>query len=181
MKIFRKPDGGVIQLVGKDRMQKWDAEQPLLFIGYVRDNVIPKYNDPQVRKAIEEYLHEVTEEIAIPKLVETLKSGAPEIRQKTAQSLDTISKKSPDMVKVAMEYVSGLVDDADAVVAKAAQNILKNVNKADKKKAYTSKRKQMVDLDRKLAKGEVSDEEYLQSRKEYLHLEEEVGTEDEQA
>ena len=55
MKIFRKPDGGIIQIAGKGRIQKWEAEQPLLFIGYVRDTMIPRYNDPQVRKAIEEY------------------------------------------------------------------------------------------------------------------------------
>ena len=67
------------------------------------------------------------------------------------------------MVKVAMEYVAGLVNDEDATVSKAAQNIIKNVDKADKKKQYAAKRKQMQSLDRKLAKGEVSDEEYLQT------------------
>jgi hypothetical protein len=75
--------------------------------------------------------------------------------------------------------MSELVNDEVPEVAKAAGNVIKNVDKADKKKTYAAKRKQMTDLDKKLAKGEVSDEEYLQLRKEYLHLEEEVGSEEE--
>ncbi|HMF30350.1 MAG TPA: hypothetical protein VKK79_02980 [Candidatus Lokiarchaeia archaeon] len=181
MKIFRKPDGGIIQIVGKERIQKWDAEQPLLFIGWVRDNILSKYDDPRVKKAIEEYLNEITEEVAIPKLVNTLKSGPVEARVKTAQRLEEISKGpgGPDLVKTALEYVKELAQDEVPEVAKAASNVLKNVDKAEKKKTYSAKRKQMTQLDKKLAKGEVTDEEYMQLRKEYLHLEEEVGAEEE--
>ncbi len=175
MRVFKKPDGGFVQILGKERIKKWNAEMPLLFIGFIRDNILPKYEDARVKKAIEDYANEIMEEIAVPKLVEVLKGTDQAVRVKTSQSLEEISKKKPDMVKVASEYVTQLVTDGNKDVAKAAQNILKNIDRADKRKQYASKRKTMQDLDRKLAKGEVSDAEYMKLRKEYLKLEDEVG------
>jgi glutamyl-tRNA reductase len=178
MRVFKKPDGGFVQILGKERIKKWNAELPLLFIGYMRDNILPKYEDPRVRKAIEDYANEIMEEIAVPKLVEVLKGTDQAARVKTSQSLEEISKKKPDMVKVAAQYVNQLVNDTNKDVAKSAQNILKNIDRSEKKKQYASKRKTMQELDRKLAKGEVTDAEYMKLRKEYLKLEDEVGPEE---
>ena len=178
MRIFKKPDGGYVQILGKERIKKWNAEMPLLFIGYIRDNILPKYDDPRVRKAIEEYANELMEEIAIPKLIEVLRGNDQGLRMKTARNLEEISKKNPDMVKVATDYVKQLVNDVNKDVARAAENVLKNIERSEKRKQYAAKRKTMQDLDRKLARGEVSDAEYLKLRKEYLKLEEELEPEE---
>ena len=38
MKIFYKKDGGIVQLIGKEKMKEWPVELPLIFIEYVRNN-----------------------------------------------------------------------------------------------------------------------------------------------
>ena len=55
MKVFRKKDGGIVQLVGKEKMKEWPIELPLIFIEYVRTNQLNTYNDSKLKKDIEQY------------------------------------------------------------------------------------------------------------------------------
>ncbi|GAH01979.1 unnamed protein product, partial [marine sediment metagenome] len=66
MRIFHKKDGGIVQLISKEKMKEWPIELPLIFIEYVRTNQLNTYNDSKLKKDIEQYLDEVVRDVAIP-------------------------------------------------------------------------------------------------------------------
>ena len=43
MRIFHKNDGGIIQLIDKEKMEEWSVELPLIFIEYIKDKQLDKY------------------------------------------------------------------------------------------------------------------------------------------
>lgn len=70
MRIFEKKDGGIIQLIDKEKMNDWPIELPLLFIEYIRSKQLDSYGD--IKKQIEAYLDEIMEDVAIPRLISVL-------------------------------------------------------------------------------------------------------------
>ncbi len=72
MKIFYKKDGGIVQLIDKEKIKEWPIELPLIFIEYIRNNQLKTYEDSKLKKDIEQYLDEVLEDVAIPGLIKVL-------------------------------------------------------------------------------------------------------------
>ena len=75
MKIFRASDNRIIQLTDPEKIKMWNPEMPLLFIGFIREKRLPFYHK-SIQKPISDYLDEILEQIAIPKLSEALFSGS---------------------------------------------------------------------------------------------------------
>ena len=73
IKIFHKNDGGIIQLIDKEKMNEWPVELPLLFIEYIREKKLETYGDK--KKEVENYLDEIMKEIAIPRLIGVLEGN----------------------------------------------------------------------------------------------------------
>ncbi|MHA1327823.1 MAG: hypothetical protein ACTSRH_10935 [Promethearchaeota archaeon] len=147
IKRFYKKDGGVVQLIDKEKMKNWPIELPLIFIEYVRNNLIKTYNDPKVQKEVEKYLNEILEDIAIPRLINVLKE---DISDEILTALERIDKRIRELSK----------------------NIYELFNKAEKRKLLAEKRKIMQQKEREFLEGKISNEEYAKIRKEYLLLRE---------
>ncbi|MHA1732267.1 MAG: hypothetical protein ACTSU5_10000 [Promethearchaeota archaeon] len=175
MKLFKKKDGGILQIIEKEKIAKWDPETPVLFISYFRDNILPLYEDTKLRTEVSKYLDSVMEEVAVPKLVETLKGKDAAKRLETAQRLEELSRKNSDLVKPTLAYLKDLQHDPDKKIATVVKKIVTNYERAQKRKAYNEKRRKMRELDRKLAAGKITDAQYLKQRKEFLKLEQELG------
>lgn len=172
IKLFRKKDGGVIQLVDKEKMKDWPVELPLIFIEYIREKKLVTYEDNTIKKDIESYLDEVMKEIAIPRLIGVLDSeNDEEIILSLTRILD-IAKKNIEMVKPIQRYLLDLQKSKNKKVVELSKNISEIFLKAERRKELARKRKTMRQKEKEFLDGKITARDYAKIRKEYLLLKE---------
>jgi hypothetical protein len=180
MRVFRLSNGMIVQIIDKDKIQKWDPQTPALFVNFLIDKKLETYGSAKDQAEIRAYLNEILEEVAIPKLTNALKSPDPNARLAIAKNLVDLSKKKPDMIKGVLSFLQEAEKVEKGAEIKAnITKVLKNYDKASKRKQYEVKRKKMKELDDKLKVGKITDAEYMKERKEYLILDAEMGAEEE--
>lgn len=172
MKIFYKKDGGIVQLIDKEKMKEWPIELPLIFIEYIRNNQLNSYNDPKLKKEIEKYLDEVLTDVAIPGLIKVLDGDNVEEVNEALVRIEEIAKKNIEMVKPIKPYVEKLVKKNIKEVKNLSNSIIDKFRKAERKKKLAEKRKIMQEKEKLFLAGNLSGEEYAKARKEYLVLKE---------
>ncbi|MHA1195458.1 MAG: hypothetical protein ACTSPH_05970 [Promethearchaeota archaeon] len=172
IKRFYKKDGGVVQLIDKEKMKNWPIELPLIFIEYVRNNLIKTYNDPKVQKEVEKYLNEILEDIAIPRLINVLKEDISDEILTALERIEELAKKKIEMIMPIKPYLDDLLKNKDKRIRELSKNIYELFNKAEKRKLLAEKRKIMQQKEREFLEGKISNEEYAKIRKEYLLLRE---------
>jgi len=170
MKIFHKKDGGIVQLIDKEKMKEWPVELPLIFIEYVRNNQLKTYKDSKLKKDIEQYLDEVVKDVAIPGLINVLDGDNFEETNKALARIEELAKKNVEMVKPIRPYVENLLKKENKEVIKLSKSILESFNKAERRKKLAEKRKVMQEKEKNFLVGKISGEEYAKARKEYLIL-----------
>ena len=173
MRIFHKKDGGIVQLVDKNKIKEWPVELPLIFIEYIRKDKLGSYNDKQVEKEIEIYLDEILTEIAIPRMISVL-DGEDETEIKTVlERIDELAKKKIDLVKPIKSYIEKLDKKSNKKeINKVCESILSTFIKEENKKNLADKRKIMRQVEQEFLQGKISDIEYSKARKEYLIMKE---------
>ena len=184
MKVFRTNDARILQLADKERIETWDAEMPLLFIGDIRDNQLPIYKkiySKQLVNKIVEYLDDILETVAIPKLINALTSKDSEVRLQVAENIMKLSEGNPDQLKIALPHIEKATKDPNKNVQKFMLKAFKNYKKAQKKKDTAKKRKILTNLrknmdkiDIEFAEGKISDSDYIKEQKKYLTLKREI-------
>ncbi|MHA1727791.1 MAG: hypothetical protein ACTSWY_03560 [Promethearchaeota archaeon] len=167
-------------MADKEKINKWDAEMPLIFIGFIREKQIPNY-PKSIRSDVNAYLDDILQNIAIPKLVNALQSNYPEERLKVAKNLINISENNPDQLKIVLPHIEKALNDPDKNIAALMQQIYKNYQKDQKRKQTAAKRKKLTALRKKmdiidinLDEGKISDAEYIIEQKKYLKLKREI-------
>jgi len=188
MKVFRSPDGRIVQLADEKKMEKWDAEMPLIFLGDIREKRLPAYRKDFPKKMVDEiekYLDEVMVNVAVPKLINSINSPDPKERLKIAENFLKLSENNPDQLAVALPHVEKAMTDTNKEVADTMKKAYKNYNKAQKRKQTAEKRKKLTefrkkmdDLDDRFASGEITDIDYLKEQKAFLKLKREITTEE---
>ena len=172
IKLFRKKDGGVIQLVDKEKMKNWPVELPLIFIEYIREKKLDRYEDNTIKKDIESYLDEIMKEIAIPRLIGVLDSeNDEEIILSLTRILD-VAKKNIEMVKPIQKYLVDLQKSKNNKVVELSKNISEMFVKAERRKELARKRKIMRQKEKEFLDGKITAQDYAKIRKEYLLLKE---------
>ncbi|MFW9973080.1 MAG: hypothetical protein ACFFDF_23055 [Candidatus Odinarchaeota archaeon] len=170
MRIFKKKDGGVVQLIDKEDMKEWPIELPLLFIEYIKSKQLDSYGS--AKKEVEKYLDEIMEDVAIPRLVRVLEGDDNEKIILALTRIGEISRKDIDMAKPIKKYLPDLLRKNDKQIVKLAQTISKDFSNAERKKELAQKRKIMREKEKSFLEGKISGEEYAKERKEYLTLKE---------
>lgn len=170
MKVFHKKDGGIVQLIDKERMQEWPVELPLIFIEYVRNNLLNNYNDSNVKKDIESYLNEILEEVAIPRLINVLDGKNNNEILMALQRIEEISKKKIELIEPIKKYLPDLKKRNIKEISKLCDAIITNFEKAENRKKLTEKRNIMRQKEKEFLDGKISGEEYAKARKDYLIL-----------
>ena len=170
IKIFKKEDGGVVQLIDKESMKEWPIELPLIFIEYIRNKQLDSYGS--AKKEVEKYLDEIMGDVAIPRLVSVLEGDDKEKIILALTSIEEISRKDVNMAKPIKKYLTDLLKKNDKQIVKLAQAISKNFTNAERKKELAEKRKMMREKEKSFLEGKISGEEYARARKEYLTLKE---------
>lgn len=74
MQIFKLSKDRILQLISKERLDKWKGELPLVYFDKIRMSTLPKYRAANDQKVLNKYLDEVLQEIAIPKLKDKLQN-----------------------------------------------------------------------------------------------------------
>ena len=172
MRIFHKKDGGIIQLVDKKNMEEWSVELPLIFIEYIREKQIEKYDDASVKKEISAYLDEILKDVAIPRLISVLEGDNEEETISALERIREISKKNVDMARPIKPYLDNLSKSKNKNIVKITQEISNNFMKADRRKELAKKRKIMQEKEKQFMAGKISGQDYAKARKEYLTLKE---------
>ena len=170
MKIFKKKDGGVVQLIDKEAMEEWPIELPLIFVEYIRTKQLDNYGS--AKKDVEAYLDEIMTDVAIPRLVSVLEGIDKENVILALSRIEEISKKDIEMAKPIKKYLSHLLESEDKQIMKLAENISSNFTNAERKKELAKRRKIMREKEKFFLEGKISGEEYAKARKEYLTLKE---------
>ncbi len=163
-------NGGVVQLVGKEKMQEWPIELPLIFIEYIRSKKLDSYGS--AKKEVENYLDEIMKEVAIPRLINVLKGDEDDEIILALTRIEEISRKNADMAKPISKYLEDLLKKKNKQILKLTQAISSNFTKSDRKKELAIKRKLMRDKEKLFLEGKINAEEYANARKEYLTLKE---------
>lgn len=180
-KVFKLSDTRIIQIASKEKMQKWRGEAPLVYINYLRDNRLPNYGSKADQKEISSYLDEAMQEIAIPKLIESLDSPRDEDVTAILTSIEELGKKKPDLVKVTLPYVERKQQHPNSEISNLARQIQKNYDRAMKRrqiKKQLSQNEQIggtdAELDKKLVSGGITESEYLRLKKERIQAYQEL-------
>jgi len=170
MRVFHKKDGGIIQLIGKERIKEWSIELPLIFVEYIRNNKLDTYDDPKVKKEVENYLDEILEDIAVPRLIEVLEGEDNEEIISALKRILEIAENNLEMTRPIRPYLEDLTDKKNKEIITLTEQILDLFRKADRRKELNKKRKVMKEKEELFLEGKISAEEYAQSRKEYIEF-----------
>jgi hypothetical protein len=172
MRVFHKKNGGIIQLIDKERMQEWPIELPLIFIEYIREKQLDKYEDSTIKKEISKYLDEILKDVAIPRLISVLEGQSTESIISALQRIEELSKKNIEMTRSIRPFLENLLKNSNKQIAKLTQNISSNFAQADRRKELAKKRKVMREKENEFLAGKINAAEYAKIRKEYLTLKE---------
>ena len=126
IRIFHKKDGGIVQLIGKEKMAEWPVELPLVFIEYIRDKQLGTYADKKVEKEISAYLDEILKDVAIPRLISVLEGDDQDEIILALKRIEELSKKKIEMARPIKPYLENLLKNKNKDITKIA--------KLDKKK-----------------------------------------------
>jgi hypothetical protein len=126
IRIFRKEDGGIVQLIDKEKINEWPLEFPLKFVEDIRSK-LKSYRDKQVQDEISNYLDEILTTIAIPNIKEAFESGSGETLSSILSSFEELSETNSDAVKPIISLLETLTKNTNKSVAESAQRILNNL------------------------------------------------------
>jgi len=168
LKLFKRKDGVIIQLIDKDKMQNWPIELPLIFIEYIRSNQLDSYGS--AKKEIENYLDEVMKDVAVPRLISVLEGNEDEVIISALERIEELSKKNIEMTKPIEPYLNNLFDSKNKEIGNLARSISKIFERVARNKEIANNRKIMREKERDFLAGKINAEEYAKLRKEYLTL-----------
>ncbi|MBN2154910.1 MAG: hypothetical protein JW776_02570 [Candidatus Lokiarchaeota archaeon] len=179
--VYRLSDDRIIQIASKEKMKKWTGEVPLVYINYIRDSHLKNYGSKKDQKEISDYLDEAMEEIAVPKLIAALESHNDDEVMAVLTRIEELSRKDPDLVKITLSNVERKQHHPNKDISKLAEKIQKNYDRAMKRRQI---KKQLEDnekiggtdaeLDQKLIRGDISENEYLRLKKERIEAYQEL-------
>jgi signal transduction histidine kinase len=170
MKVFHKKNGAIVQLIGKKKMMEWPVELPLIFIEYIRNSKLETYNDKKVEKEISNYLDEVLEEVAIPRLIEVLEGDDNEEIIDALKRIEKIANDNLDMTRPIKPYLEDLMNNKNKEIKELADNILELFRKEARRKELNKRRKVMKEKEDLFLEGKINGEEYAKARRKYLNF-----------
>ncbi len=179
MKIFyinnKNIDGGIVQLINKEKMMNWPPEIPILIIEKYRKDQLSRFTNNKLRSQINKHLDELVKDVAIPLMAKGLETENSEEKLTLLTRLEEITRKKTEIAKPIIPYIEKLLKDENEKIKKLAQKALNNFEKAKKKKQLEQMRKKMEQQEKDWLEEKVSNEEYASERKKLLKLQAELG------
>ena len=127
MKQFYKEDGGVIQLIEIEKIQEWPIEMPFVFVEYIKTNKLRTYRDVKVEAEITEYLNEILNKIAIPKIQQIFDGSDKDEILTTLSIFEELSETNSRAVMPIQNLLEKLTSNTDKRIISQSRKILTNI------------------------------------------------------
>ena len=157
-------------MIDKEKIKDWSVELPLLFVEYIRSEKMESYGS--AKKDVENYLGEILEDVAVPRLIEVLKGDDTEEILSALERINEIAKDNLDMARPIKPYLEDLSGHKNKKIVSKAEKILSLFAKAERRKELAKRRKEMKKKEEQFLAGKISPEEYAKARKDYLEFRE---------
>jgi hypothetical protein len=127
IKLFYKDDGGVIQLIELEKINEWSIEMPFIFVEYIRSNKLRSYRDPKVQAEISQYLNEILNKTAIPKVKQIFDGSNQEEILSTLSIFEELSETNNRAVIPIQNLLEKLTKQTNKTITSQARKILANI------------------------------------------------------
>jgi len=128
MRIFKKNDGGIVQLINKEKIREWPPELPFIFIEEIKTNRLPKYRDETVQDQIQKYLEDLEKNIAIPRLKKSLESSNDNDLLLLLERLEDKTQTRSEIFKFIKPNLEKLTNSNNSKIKKLAKEVLNNIS-----------------------------------------------------
>jgi len=126
IRIFQKKDGGVVQLIDKEKIRDWPIEFPLKFVEDVRSK-LKSYRDAKVEGEISKYLDDILTNLAIPKIKEAFEDATQDTIISILSSFEELSETNVGAIKPIQSLLENLTKNTNKSIVVSAQRILNNL------------------------------------------------------
>jgi len=126
IRIFHKKDGGIVQLIDKEKIQDWPVELPLKFVEDVRSK-LKSYRDEKIEEEISNYLDDIIANLAIPKIKETFDNAPKDTVISILSSFEQLSETNVGAIKPIQFLLENLTNNNNKTIAETAKRILNNL------------------------------------------------------
>lgn len=100
---------------------------PLIFIEYIKSNKIRSYRDTKVEAEISQYLDEILNQTAIPKIKQIFESSNQEEILSTLSIFEELSETNNRAIIPILNLLENLTKKTNKTIATQAQKILSNI------------------------------------------------------
>ncbi|UCC19160.1 MAG: hypothetical protein JSV62_13825 [Promethearchaeota archaeon] len=127
IKLFYKENGGVIQLVELEKINEWPIEMPFIFVEYIKTNKLRTYRDPKVEEQISQYLSDILNKTAIPKVKQVFEGSNQEEILSILSIFEELSETNTRAVTPIQNLLENLTKQTNKTIVSQARKILTNI------------------------------------------------------
>ncbi|MFX1391398.1 MAG: hypothetical protein ACFE9Z_15140 [Promethearchaeota archaeon] len=127
IKLFYKQDGSIVQLIEMEKIDEWSLEMPFIFVEYIKSNKLRSYRDASVEAEISQYLDEILDKIAIPKIRKIIGSTNKEDIISTLSIFEELSQTNNRAILPLQSLIESLTKETDKRIVSQAKAILANL------------------------------------------------------
>jgi hypothetical protein len=127
IKLFYKEDGSIVQLIEMEKINEWPLEMPLIFVEYIKSNKLRSYRDSTVEAEISEYLDEILNKIAIPKVKNVLDSNNDKEIISILSIFEDLSETNSRAILPLQPLIEKLIRENNKTISSQAKRILANI------------------------------------------------------
>ena len=126
IKIFHKNDGGIVQLIEKEKIEEWSTELPFIFVEYIRTK-LRSYRDAKVQDDISQYLDDILKTIGEPGLKKVIEGNEKEDIISLLTKFEGLSENNVEAARHITPFLPGLTKNSDKTITNLARNISNNL------------------------------------------------------
>ncbi|MFX1418345.1 MAG: hypothetical protein ACFE9N_05430 [Promethearchaeota archaeon] len=127
IKLFYKDNGGVIQLIELEKIKEWPIEMPFIFVEYIKSNKLRSYRDSKVEAQISQYLNEILNKTAIPKVRQIFEGANQEEILSILSIFEELSETNTRAVLPIQNLLENLTKQTNKTIVSQARKILTNI------------------------------------------------------
>ncbi|MFX0003302.1 MAG: hypothetical protein ACFE9J_07440 [Candidatus Hermodarchaeota archaeon] len=109
------------------KIDEWPIELPFIFVEYIKTNKIRSYRDAKVESEISDYLDEILNKIAIPKLKQIFKSSNQEEILSLLKIFEELSETNSRALGPIQDLLEDLIKQGNKAIVPQVQKILANI------------------------------------------------------
>ncbi len=127
IKLFYKENGNVVQLIEMEKIQEWPLEMPLIFVEYIKSNKIRSYRDTKVEAEISQYLDEILNQTAIPRIKQFFEGSNQEEILSILSIFEELSETNTRAIIPIQKLLENLTKQTNKTITLQARKILSNI------------------------------------------------------